>query len=384
MKTTMKTRYLLITVMILFISAGSIKAESWTDKFKVGADMRLRYEIIDQEESYYRDRFRLRARLKFKGEVTDDFDIIVQLASGSDDPVSTNQTMSGAFSTKGIGIDLAYLDWHPGMVKGLNIYGGKMKNPFYMPGGTELLWDGDLNPEGAAFKFSRSSDVIGFFASAGIFSIVERKEDNEASLGGGQLGLKLKFMKNFHILAGGGYFIYSGIEGFEPVYDDDGFGNEIVDENGIMVFAHNYRNVEGFAEFGGKLGKLPFTVFGDYTVNQGIDDDDDLDDEDDDTAWLIGAQIGSGKKTIFEDPISSWKVKYNYREVQSDAVFGTFTDSDAGGGGTNYKGHEVGGSLTVAKHVTLGVSYYNNILGIGDDDEELDYERWQFDFKLKF
>ena len=49
-------------------------------------------------------------------------------------------------------IDLAYFDWHPERVEGLNVIGGKMENPFYAPGKTELLWDGDLRPEGVALN----------------------------------------------------------------------------------------------------------------------------------------------------------------------------------------------------------------------------------------
>jgi hypothetical protein len=37
----------------------------------------------------------------------------------------------------------------------------------------------------------------------------------------------------------------------------------------------------------------------------------------------------------------SWNFRYNYREIEADAVLGTFSDSDFIGGGTDGKGHEL-------------------------------------------
>ena len=44
--------------------------------------------------------------------------------------------------------------------KGLKILGGKMKNPLYRVGKSELLWDPDLNPEGAAIGYKRQFSFI--------------------------------------------------------------------------------------------------------------------------------------------------------------------------------------------------------------------------------
>ena len=67
--------------------------------------------VSEREGSDHRNRFRFRLRAGATAEITDDWKATFQLASGGDDPVSTNQTMDGAFSTKGIQLDIAEISW---------------------------------------------------------------------------------------------------------------------------------------------------------------------------------------------------------------------------------------------------------------------------------
>ena len=145
----------------------------WTENIKISGDLRYRYEIIDEEGSNNRNRNRIRARLGITGKVTDDVEVGLRLAtseafsSDKGDPVSTNQTLDDAFSKKSIWLDLAYFKWSP-KDSGLNIFGGKMENPFYRSGGNQLIWDSDLTPEGIAVQYTKSlgkSDEL--FANGG-------------------------------------------------------------------------------------------------------------------------------------------------------------------------------------------------------------------------
>jgi len=69
--------------------------------------------------------------LGIKANINQDWDTIFRIASGSADPVSTNQTLDSSFSSKAIWLDLAYFAFHPGSITNLKVFGGKMKNPFY-------------------------------------------------------------------------------------------------------------------------------------------------------------------------------------------------------------------------------------------------------------
>jgi hypothetical protein len=57
-------------------------------------------------------------------------------------------------------------------------------------------------------------------------------------------------------------------------------------------------------------------LFADYVINIAAEDEV----SDNDTAYLIGLKIGKTKKP------GSWDFHYNYRQIESDALFGTFSD----------------------------------------------------------
>ena len=105
----------------------------WAEKVKLSGDFRYRHETIEAENDGKPDRHRnrIRARLGLKAKVNDEWSLGFRLAGGSEDPVSTNQTLSGSFSSKGFWIDRAYFDYHPTAIENLHVVAGKMGNPFY-------------------------------------------------------------------------------------------------------------------------------------------------------------------------------------------------------------------------------------------------------------
>ena len=69
------------------------------------------------------------------------------LASGDlNNPISTNQTLNQYDTRKPIAIDRVYATYTPSWFKPLTLTGGKFAYPWF---NTELVWDKDLNPEGA-------------------------------------------------------------------------------------------------------------------------------------------------------------------------------------------------------------------------------------------
>jgi hypothetical protein len=73
---------------------------AWLHQFKFSGDLRLRYQHEDQDGSPGRDRGRYRARLNVTAQVVEQIKVIIGLASGSDDPRSTNETFDDSFSSK--------------------------------------------------------------------------------------------------------------------------------------------------------------------------------------------------------------------------------------------------------------------------------------------
>ena len=64
----------------------------------------------------------------------------------------------------------------------------------------------------------------------------------------------------------------------------------------------------------------PAVIFGNYVRNRDASSGDD--------GWLVGVGLGKVKKA------KSWSLKYQYQELESDAVLGLFSDSDFAGGDT--------------------------------------------------
>ncbi|MGB8673230.1 MAG: putative porin [Candidatus Acidiferrales bacterium] len=119
--------------------------------FSFSGDFRLRDEPFfggPANQSLDQNRERFRFRLNLDAKLNDDFSGGFSLASGDiNDPTSTNQTITGFYTRKAIAIDKAFLDYTPHQFHALTLTGGKFGYPWY---NTELIWDKDLNPEGAA------------------------------------------------------------------------------------------------------------------------------------------------------------------------------------------------------------------------------------------
>jgi len=128
-------------------------SESWPDRIKIDGDFRYRFESIDLEGSDVRTRNRIRARTNIKAQVSNNIEVGFGLATGGDDPVSTNQTLGEGGSSKEVNLNLAYVDWQA--TDGLHLLAGKFKNPLTRVGGQALVWDGDWTPEGLALKYQR-------------------------------------------------------------------------------------------------------------------------------------------------------------------------------------------------------------------------------------
>ena len=72
-----------------------------------------------------------------------------------------------------------------------------------------------------------------------------------------------------------------------------------------------------------------------------------------------------------------------YRDIEADAVIGTFTDSDFGGGGTDSSGHVLKGKYALSKRTSFGGSYYLNDVDRFQGTAH-DYKRLQIDVEFKF
>ena len=341
---------------------ASSKAPAKMDRaIKTNADLRYRFESFDIEGTPDRHRNRIRARVGIKAPVTETTLLGFELASGSDDPISTNQTLgdklSSNFSSKRVNIDQAYMRWHP-TDAGVDVYAGKFKNPLVRVAGNGLLWDGDLRPEGFAAKYSKDQ----FFVNALGTWVNESKSGDDVLLLGAQAGMKTKLFESSSLTAGVGFYQYTGIEDSAELMPVRSGGNRLTEEGRYLS---GFDLLEGFAEISTPTSFGKTTIYADYVKNVSADDYD--------TAYIIGAKLG----------IADWSLGWAYEEIEADSVYAKLTDSDFAGGGTDAKGHKLQASYIINKNVKLAGTLFLNDRGMDFGDED-DYQRFMFDLIVKY
>ena len=349
--------------------------ESWTDRIRLDGDFRYRYENIDAEGSSSRDRNRIRARTNVKADLADDVEVGFGLATGGDDPVSTNQTIGGGGSSKNIVLNLAYVDWEA--ADGLHIFGGKFKNPLMRVGKNSLMWDGDWTPEGFAVAYKRDW----FFANAlGTYLDSDTRKSNDNFTWGAQIGASGEI--GGAKVKGGVAYYSSDTEGQatnfgDPTDPGDYFGNTAVEASGLPCgstgaacqYLYDYNLTEVFAEAAFEVGGLSTLVFFDYVKNS--------DPSDNDTGWTAGTKIGQAKDR------GEVQFSYYYADKEADSMLGLLTDSDFGGGGTDSKGHWLQLNYGINKTWTIGAQYFINEIDQNSGSER-DYDRLMIDTQWKW
>ncbi|MDJ0757768.1 MAG: putative porin [Woeseiaceae bacterium] len=348
-----------LSIAVTF-SPAEVSAEALTDRVNLKGDFRLRYEGIDEQGQESRDRFRYRARFGVEAEVQDDVDVILELSTGADNPVSANTTIDGGFNKDEFRINLAYVKWAAS--DSVTVLAGKMKNPMFRPGKSQLIFDNDLTPEGASVVFESGN----LFGNASVFAVEERSSEDDSFLYSVQGGAKVDVSDDASVTFGAGYLVYTNTVGFTPFFNGSSKSNS-VDTDGNYIY--DYKNVELFAQFDTQVGDWPLQLYTHWTENSDPDEEN--------TAYAFGGKLGSAKKK------GTMQFIYTYQDVEADAVIGTFNDSNFGSSGTDADGHIVRYKYALTDKATLGGSLFVNSIDRFQDVEK-DYDRIQIDIEFKF
>ena len=375
-KTTVAIAEVDADVAALDLRDGGIAKDAWPNRIKFDGDFRYRHEEIDAEGSSQRSRNRVRARTNIKAKVADNTEIGFGLATGGDDPVSTNQTLGGGGSSKGVVLNLAYANWQ--ISDNLNLLVGKFKNPLTRAGKQPLMWDGDWTPEGLALTYKKDW----FFANAmGNHLESDSRKGNNTFSWSAQFGAT-GLIGDAKVKGGVAYYSIQ-TKGESTTFGDstdpgDYFGNSAVEAGGLAcgttpdaecTYLYDYLLTEVFAEASFDLGDWPTLVFFDYVTNSDASDDD--------TGWTFGAKIGQTKDR------GEFQFSYLYADKEADSMLGLLTDSDFGGGGTDSKGHFLQVNYGVNKNWTIGAQYFINETDLSSGNKQ-DYDRLMLDAQWKW
>jgi len=358
--------------------AAKVKGADWATKIKARGDLRYRHEQISPErvangqsaDAEDRYRHRIRARLGFDAKVTDNVNATLLLATGSDDPRSSNQTLGTSGTRKSIGLDMAYADWK--FMEGGNLVLGKQPFPFFRPG-QSLFFDGDYNPEGGAVKFDRGM----FFGSAYGWWLEERYsadpagQNADTGLFGAQAGVRLPLFGGETVLAAQ-YYECGACQNRSPLYANNANGNTTfqVAPSPTNNLLYGYEVLELSGQVGMTAFNMPLTLWANYAQNMasGVEHD---------TAYGGGVVLGKASNP------KTWEAGLLYQSIDKDALFGQLVDSDFGDGRTDTDGWVLKGGYAPVKNFTVNATYFINTLN-KDVGTELDYSRLQLDLNYKF
>jgi hypothetical protein len=318
----------------------SLKKLSWAERIKIKGDMRFRYENRTQEvageETTNLDRLRVRARVGIYAQVNSQVKAGMRFVSTINDSTSTNESLDDRFESSPAGWDLGYIDYAPSALGGnTNFIFGKMKKPWQKV--NDLIWDGDTNPEGIAYKGNYKMDGFTLMPSLGYYSFTEDSSgdslSDDAHLIHAQVAAKI----------GKGYKLGLSLYNWEP--------------NDAYTADHEMWEIFASA----KIPGTPLTVYGNYVTNEA---DSATEDE---QAWALGAKAKFG----------AFKAGYEYRDMGIDAINTDFTNSDFD---APSDGHILKAGYKIDKNFSVGATYI--LTDRNDRDRERD--RFQLDLKAKF
>ena len=325
-------------------------ARDWT----WNGDLRLRHEYRNQTGSGQDvNRDRIRFRYGFDANVSDDLRVGARLATGNTtSPISTNQTFDTAFNHKNFLLDRAFVEYHPALpgLDEFRVSGGMIENPFWTVG--QLVWDDDLNFDGAAVHLARAFGPVTMFTNNGVFSL-QTDITEAATLWSTQGGVAvtpftddasepLKSLKATATLA---YHDYKNVT------------NPASESTALTTAGGLKGNTAGLAdvnmlnptfELASQYQDIPFGFFGDFVHNTARASSNDN-----------GFQLGvkAGKARVPFNLKKGWEGGYYFERLEPDATLGAFTDSDFVNGGTNHRGNVWWVKLAVLKHSTMQLKY---------------------------
>jgi len=361
---------------VTMMFASNTFAQKKAEKLRVYGDVRFRTELDRNSKKSNgdmradRDRLLLRFRFGVKYALNENFGFGGRIRSGNaDNAQSPHVTIGDGFNSKELSIDKAYIKFKKG-----NFYASVGKNSMNMWEPDEMLWDGDVNPEGIALgnKFIiDNKNKLGL--NAGYFILNNNKVTEMVD---GEPVTKQTFGKHNNIAFGQLKFCtrirYNRLiiaPGILRAYAEQDLGV-------------NYQIFSIFAQF--KM-QNSFNINFDYFMNlEDYKDKVDPEFENQKTGISVTAGYSLSRKL---------SAKISYAQIQKYAVIDKFAQDDWMRWGdntmtrsSNYGGFGIVFKYRIAGNMNTQLKYWNVTglkKGTGDTDLETG-SRIRLDFNIKF
>lgn len=306
-------------------------------RLDVSGDFRLRYEgNFGNDATGSWERGALRARLGATYAATEALTVGARLATGDpDDPNSSDVTLSNFADDFDVSLDLAYAALDLGSAK---LWGGKFLLPFTR---TDLVWDGDVNPQGLAAAWRRHVGDATLRLSGLYFIVDQSVAGSDSSMVGGQLGLELPVADALKFDVAVGQYDYS--LGSVAGADAGDFRSNLIGPDGRYVSDFDLFNVVAGVSYGG-IQRWPLKLTGDYVINRGARVPGD-------TGYSI--ELAAGQSRARGD----WRFGYGYSQAEVDAVLAAFSQDNTTIA-TNYRQHTLFAAYNLRDRIVLDAVWY--------------------------
>jgi len=366
-------------------------------------------------------RERIRARVGLRVGWGEELSSTIRLATGNpNDPISTNQTLTGNFTRKNINLDWAFLTFTPGKTFGIrpglaSITGGKFPNPIFRT--DEMVFDDDLSLEGLSEQFQLLGKPYGVLDQVKLHGLQwtfdEISNQQDGWMFGGQANPSFHF-GDLQLEAGLGQywwlnsdqiaqalsqnttaFTASGAPVANPNFNSSLYNTNLLMKQTVQpptttpgkkpaafTAITGYRS--GFNQSGLTLAATlpnvvaaqPLRFWADYIYNW-------LAVNDEAQGVTAGLRLGQLKTR------GDWALTGFYEYFEQESAISSFAWSDFGNGGTNLKGPGVGLDYQLLDPLTLSArANFTNFItkpaGVTTGDNNPTQTRLQLDAQVKF
>ncbi|MBM0106362.1 putative porin [Steroidobacter sp. S1-65] len=360
-----------------------------------------------------KNQWRVRARVGLFADLSERTQAAVRIATGDDNsPVSTNETMGGGLDKDDIWIDQVWLshkvtDW-------LKLTGGRFTNPFVPSDmafdSTDLVFDEDLNFDGAVIQFAQGVGPVRLLSNAGYIPLEyssdsfplrsqEKMESETKWLLAAQLGADWEITDRHRLRGTAAWYdfrnisgkvsepcaLYAGEQSCSTDWSRPAFmqkGNTLMALRDVALdpldpagtptpqyvgLAAEFELLDVNLNWQARVGeRFYLRVEADYVQNLAYDEDemweraapDRIVNNFDGSGGTNRAAFKSGDSAYLVratfgaptlDAPGDWNMQVGYKRIEPDALPDAYNDSDFHLGGTNARGYFVGGSYAFDK-----------------------------------
>ena len=320
--------------------AGAQAAPAPAPMFRFNGDFRVRYEYTSAGNGLLalgREVVRLRAGMTYA--LREDIVVRARVATGDPgDPNSSDVTLSAFLDDLSVSLDVASVEiarphWAA--------YAGKFSNPLQY---TELVWDGDVNPQGVGGRIVMGNKASVTGTLTGLFFIVDHQPNNKSSdMAGGQFTVSAPVGARWKVSGSAAFYDYR-IRSLTQASSGDTRSNRLIPAGTAYLSDFDLMDVLLALDYAGFGERYPLRLVGDYVHNSGATDLN--------SGW--GADLILGKSQRPGD----WRYRYGYGTTETDAVLAAFSHDNTTLG-TNYDAHTLSVDAVPINGLLLNATLYH-------------------------